>query len=246
VKYQFQLPTFFAELDALHLWENVYSHNPSLIMYQSGENYTYSEIWDELNQGIARIYYGQAKLSYCQPAGLYEVEAIAYDTGGLMGTLINHFWYVPTVGVDYDFSQIDYDHFHQVYLGAWNQYDGDTNYGTAFNPTVRVTGNVPVYFNVTQDDMKFNWSGNHIWNVHYQARLGGITGAGWVSYDPYQTVVIPGHLPLCTQEKFDFQINPIKKWLGATSYTGFITLWALQFGAPPYTSPDYNPAGWTP
>jgi hypothetical protein len=255
VKYQIPLPNYFGETDALTYWENIHTYNPTIVTYNEGALYNYSEIHEELRQGIARIYYGQAKLSYCQPAGLYTVDDIAYNTFSLTGHLVNHFWYVPTVGVDYDFTAVVYNHWNNVLLGAWNQLDGDYNFVPSpapgdYHPTVRVTGNVPVYFNITQDDMGFNKTAG-LWNVHYKARLGPIS-ATWVQYDPYVHAVIPGHLPLCTTEKLDFQILPDKFWNGATSYTGHMTIWALQYGSPetPYASPDYVPYplpnGWLP
>jgi hypothetical protein len=237
-KYQVSLLNILSDADALAYWEAVHTHNPSIIYY--GGTFTYDEIHTELFEQTAKIYWGLAKLSYCQPAGEYEVEGIVYDKSGNTGTLTNYFWYVPTVGVTYDFTVVDYDSAHGVFLGAWNQLDGDTNMGTNLKPTVRTTGNVPVTFAVTQDDMDFGKTNGVTWNVKYKARLGGGSSVWTNEYFPEENVTLPGYLPLCTTEKLDFQIFPVKLWLGNYDYSGTITFWAMQYLSPIYYPPVYN------
>jgi hypothetical protein len=254
-KYQVPLLNILSDPDALAYWEAVHTHNPSIIYY--GGSFTYDEIHTELFEQTAKIYWGAAKLSYCQPAGLYRVQGIVYDMSANTGVLENHFWYVPIVGVFYDFTVVDYDSAHQVYLNTWNQLDGDIDLGTILKPTVRTIGNVPVQFAVNQSDMGFGKTSGVTWNVRFKARLGGGSSLWTGEYLPYQNVTLPGHLPLCTTEKLDFQIFPVKLWLDAAgvpiyTYTGTITFWAFQYGSPetPYSSPDYNPYplpnGWIP
>jgi hypothetical protein len=243
-KYQVLLPYYYENNDAELFWEDVYTNNPSIIYFNT--DYTYEEIAYELSQQTARIYYGQAKLSYCQPAGEYHVEAVVYDGHANTDLLDNYFWYVPIVGVDYDFDVVDYDSVHGVYLDAWNQLDGDRDMGTPLKPTVRTTGNVPVFFAVYQDDMGFGKTGGTDWNVKYKARLGDDPVMWTPEYFPEVNQTLPGYLPLCTEEKLDFQINPDKlSGPGIFDYSGTITFWATQYGTPPYDDNYYEPEGWT-
>jgi hypothetical protein len=239
-KYQFELINQLNLADSLSWFEQTYANNPTIMEFSQIDPYltgpaTYEEIVDEILQEEALVWWGQADLNYCQPAGEYRVETTAVDVNNLWAVpLINYFWYVPTIGVEYDFTNVNYG---AVDIGVEGQCGGDIDMMTPAEPTVRNIGNVPVDFNITQDDMGLGMTGPD-WNVHYAARLGNAVGGTKVYYDPFVTADIIDTLPLCTTEKFDFFILVDKAPLDI--YSGSMTLYAFMNGDPaiaPYITP---------
>jgi hypothetical protein len=199
------------------------------------------DIYDELNEELAYIFYGEAYIDYCQPGGWYYVGVRAHDGyDAWCPYLFNRFWYIPTAGIDVDFasSGINYG---SVPEGIDKWVGGDQDFGTPAKPTIRNIGNGPVKLYVYQDDMGFGKTAG-VWNVKFDARL---SANGQVrKYDPeqmdmidiygdpedplnyYPGVYIPGVLPLCTEEKLDFSIHVYKGFPGYT-YTGIMELCAF-------------------
>jgi len=213
------------------------------------------DIWDELNEELAYLYVGTSNISYCQPGGWYYVGVRAHDYyDNWCDYLYNRFWYIPTAGIDVDFSSIDYG----TVAECTNKWVGGNQIFLAEDgkPTVRNIANTPVNLYVHQDDMDFGMTGMS-WNVEFDARL---SADGQVrEYDPYQVdlidiygdpddplnkysgVRIPGTLPLCTEEKLDFSIHVLKGFPGLT-YTGNLTLCAyMDMDSYIWTTPDGNP-----
>lgn len=239
-KYQFELMNKLDTQTSLTVFEEVFANNPSIMQFSLLNPYgyytNYTEAHEEIAQGEAYIWWGEADLSYCQPAGLYEVHTTAVDVGNLWATdLVNHFWYVPTIGVLYDTYNISYG---EALVNVEKQCGGDYQMSTPGQPTVRNIGNVPIEFNITQDDMGFGLTGAD-WNVRFGARLGSKIDGTQVNYDPYEVATLPDILPLCTLEKMDFFITVFKAPL--TSYSGSLTIGAHMFGDPavtPYVTPS--------
>jgi hypothetical protein len=234
-KYQIQLQVVgwctetntYYKSSALSAWSHAYGCHSDLIMVNDGWANTLppgtdwsSDVYDELNEELALLYYAPADISYCQPGGHYYVGATAYDKLGHQAEyLYNTFWYIPTSAVEIDFTQVDYS---PVHVGTHKVVGGDQDMTTTDKPTVRNIGNTPIELAIQQDDMQFSQTGS-AWNVHFDARMGA--NGEYVYYDPYVTAEIPGVLPLCTQEKLDFSILVDKASTGYT-YTGWMKIWA--------------------
>jgi hypothetical protein len=212
---------------ALYEWSHVYSSHSDLIMPNEpwvltlppGTIWT-DDVYDELNEELALLYFVTAEISYCQPGGHYFVGATAFDKlGNQAAYLYNNYWYIPTSAVEIDFSSVDYS---PVHVGTHKVVGGDIDMTTPNKPTVRNIGNTPVQLSIEQDDMMFGQTGDE-WNVHYDARMNA--NGEYVYYDPWQTVQIPGTLPMCTQEKLDFSIL-VDKAVSGYTYTGWMKIWA--------------------
>jgi hypothetical protein len=241
-KYQIELIHQLDRTDSLAIFEAVHANNPTILTYNNAtfydnwgnpHNMSYEEVQDELDQEEAFVWWGCAAINYCQPAGEYTVEVVAVDNANHWSLwLVNHFWYVPTVCVDYDFASVSYG---SVNVGVPKQVGGDTTFGTAAYPTVRNLGNVPVHFGINQDDMGFGMTGP-LWNVHFDFRLGAYGTT--IVYDPGELGISPDPLELCTLDKMDFSILVDKGPSG--DYTGTMGIWAYMFGDPhdPYPTPD--------
>jgi hypothetical protein len=230
-KYQFDLPNIITDPNhALACFENVTIHNDDIITYGlipggGGALYDATEVMTELQQGEAWIYWGWADISYCQPAGDYTVRTVAMDVDGET-ELINHFWYVPHVGVQYDFTNVNYARDQPVPIQTWQMLPGDIDMSTNTHATARNIGNTPVQFEITQDDMDFGTHGTPPEpNVMYRARLGDATGGNtYVEYPPDTPSIIPKILPLCTEDKFDFWIWIYKRIDNADYYDGEMSI----------------------
>ena len=245
-KYQIELTpigwsgTAYDKTPALDAWALVMQYHQDLIKVNDNWALTLpggttwsQDVYDELNEGLALLYYGQAEISYCQPGGYYYVGETAFDKlGNQADYLYNDFWYIPTSAVQIDFSSVDYS---PVHVGTHKVVGGDQDMTTANKPTVRNIGNTPVQLSIEQSDMQFGMTGAN-WNVHFDARMGA--DGTYVYYDPLQTKDIPGILPLCTQEKLDFSIRATKGVSG-TTYTGWMKIWAsIDVGSYVWVTPS--------
>jgi hypothetical protein len=242
-KYQIELfPVGFDEdgiydkTIALGMWDHVMMYHFDLIKlnpdWQPAPGMTpWEDVLDELNEELAYIYYGEAEISYCQPGGFYFVGLRGHDMyDAWCDYLYNWFWYCPTSAVEIDFGMVDYETVAEC-TNKW--VGGDHDMFTPTKPTVRNIGNTPVYLTVMQDDMDFGQTSGE-WNVEFDARLSA--DGDVVVYDPFQEVVIPGVLELCTLEKLDFSIHVFKGMPGFT-YTGWMKLYAWIFGVNPWVTP---------
>jgi hypothetical protein len=235
----------------------------NLVAYNSG--FDYGEVWEEIDQCSARVFWGEAPLTYHQPAGDYLVVADAYDFGGNwasdgMTDLSNYFTYLPIPAIEVDFEAIDYG---SAPVCNWKQVDGDyvfddpANVGVAgnsvdaaFGATVRNIGNVPVMIEILQDDMDFSCRGTNCedWNVEYKARLGATVNIAG-PYDPYVPTMIPDILCNCNTNKLDLWIHIEKDPPGTDVHDGTISLtpYGQSFTGlcpcPPLVPPECPPDG---
>ena len=221
--------------------------NQDWITANGGEGFDYLwDIYDEIDEGLAKLYYGEAPISYCQPGGFYTVGVRACDYfNDWSDFLWNQFWYIPTSAIDIDFNSIDYG---TVIIDREQKVGGDTTFVQDDNkPTVRNIGNTPVTIYVWQDDMNFgdtyNYQTNsYEWNVEYDAQLTSNENNN-VRYDPYENkdigrkgVPLKPTLKLCTQEKIDFSIH-VNKAINGETYTGTLCLFAWRAGNPTWETP---------
>jgi hypothetical protein len=217
----------YCKSEALSMWSHVISCHEDLIKVNDNWANTLppgitwaDDVYDELNEELALLYYTTAEISYCQPGGNYYVGVTAFDVLGHQADyLYNSFWYIPTSAVEIDFTQVDYS---PVHVGIDKVVGGDQDMTTPNKPTVRNIGNTPISLSIEQSDMQFGQTGT-VWNVHFDARMGA--NGIYVDYDPYEEADIPGTLPLCTLEKLDFSIH-VDKAVSGYTYTGWMKIWA--------------------
>ena len=178
-----------------------------------------------IQKGTAAVWYGQADLYPCSPAGSYVVEANAVDhNNNWAEPLYNTFTYVPVAAFEIDFNTVDYGTLN-LKVPKWVA--GNTIFKVNDGrPTVRNIGNTFIQMTVAQDDMQF---GNSLdgWNVEWGARMGNdINNA--VYYGPYEEpVTLPNYLEICEWDELDFYINALKGTPGEK--TGTMTLGAVSF-----------------
>jgi hypothetical protein len=161
--------TFLNFLDAVHSLE---AGGNRIISYNTG--YDWADLWDQLQNGQLKVYYGHKQIHYCQPAGYYKVVARAYDTPGDYGELTNYFEYVLGVGIQTDFNHLD---FGDAKKCVWKWIFGDWSWGG--DPTIRSIGNWDVKVSLEFDDFGMGMSdfdGNTEWNVEFDVRLGNTVG----------------------------------------------------------------------
>jgi hypothetical protein len=125
------------------------------------------------------------------------------------------FCYVPTAGIEIDFTTVDYG---SVTLHYWSVPSGDRDMTTDCCPTVRGIGNTDVRLNILQNDMGFGVTGD-VWNNKFRARLGD-QNYDYVEYWPDQEKRLDQVLPRCNVEKLDFCIKVDKAMDGPGYYNG--------------------------
>ncbi len=159
-------------LDFIEAVHDLEAGGNNLICYS--DSYDWADLWHELTNGQIKIYYGHKEVHYCQPAGYYKVVARAYDTPGDYGELINYFEYVLGVGIQTDFSSLD---FGDAKKCVWKWIFGDWQWGG--DPTIRSIGNWDVKVTFEFDDFGMGESDNGgvtEWNIEYDVRLGDTYG----------------------------------------------------------------------
>jgi hypothetical protein len=241
-KYQIELfPVGFDSVDydksqALSEWEHVTTWHHDLINYGPewdipNEAWSWDDdIYDELIEEKAYLYFNTAQISYCQPAGDYTVGVTAYDGLDMWCDYVfNTFWYIPTAAIDIDFDTVDYG---DVVESTWAPVGGDKVMGTSNLPTVKNIGNVPVELSILQDDMGFGVTTNQgieYPNVEYKARMNE-DGLWTAAYIPDVETMIPGVLGMCTEDKLDFKIHVLKGFPDGDPNEGTMTLCAHIYG----------------
>ena len=187
-------------------------------------DYELADVTESLLKGEATLWYGVADIHTCQPAGYYTVEAHAWDYYDREAVpLVNIFEYVPVVGYEIDFNEVNYG---DVRLQGHKWVKGDTTFGTPNLPTIRNIGNTFLQVTIEQDDMQLGErlvDGNSVWNVQWDARMGN-DDDNRVVYAPFEEVTLPNALKLCEIEELDFSIEVYK---GSGAKTGTMTLGAV-------------------
>jgi len=165
-------------------------------------------------QDVAWLVFGNANLSYHQPAGLYTVNVNAIDSGNAWSAILtNKFEYVATTCVAFDNTVVFYGN-TEVGTHRWAAGDYDWTPGDE-NMTVRNLGNTWAQILVKENDMLFGQTlippDVYEWNVKYDARLtengtildylpslaGDATTADFTALAAKSFNEIPGVLKLC-------------------------------------------------
>lgn len=198
--------------------------NNNLPSFTSG--YNYAEICNpdgELQKETAAVFCGEKQISYEDPAGDYEVWAVAQDQVGLQGTLENTLQYLPVTAFETDFTSVAYGN---VRLNTHKIISGDLTWNSPVNTgraSVRNVGNTRLSMWVSQDDMGFGKT-DGLWNVEYDARVG--SGASFAVYSPLVNQILDDELDLSELDEMDFSIL-VKKFPPThldSTYTGTMTL----------------------
>jgi hypothetical protein len=274
-KYQVMLEPITTKQTALDYWDHAIMCHPDLITENTvwaapfpTEGYTWQDdVRHELEQMLsdgAYLYRGTADLSYCQPAGWYTVRYGAQDHITQATPIEQQFWYIPTAALALDFTEVTYTGLevlkkktiggNEIYLPG----DGKR--------TVKNIGNTPIDLTVWQDDMEFGYSGGPYanpenvpltsWNVMYEVQLSSINSWTTGQFWPYQKtsgyegmLINNGFVPLCSEEKLDFSITPLKND-NPDGYQGTMQICAYIHGYTPgtpilYSTPEayYGPLG---
>jgi hypothetical protein len=156
------LPYLYAVHDA-----EMGGSNP-IICYNEG--YDWDDLIMQLLNGQIKVYYTHKELHYCQPAGYYRVDLYAYDEHGAFSMLSNYFEYVIGVGIETDFSSLD---FGDAKLCVWKWIFGDWEFDSG-GPTIRSIGNWDNKILLEFDDLDMGMGdegGEDRWNVVFDVRL---------------------------------------------------------------------------
>jgi hypothetical protein len=177
-----------------------------------------------LEQGTMMVFSGASELSFDAEPGEYQVKVTA-GSGEEPESLEQTFTYLASGCVEYGFSGIDYG---VVPVGVRKTVEGDDDFETMGQATVRNCGNVPVFIQLEQDDMGLGQDVNATWLIRYAARLGREGTES--TYDPFQLVTLSDPLLPGAVSGLDFSIE-VKGVLGLYSGNyriGWITTEELQ------------------
>jgi hypothetical protein len=154
-----------------------------------------------LEQGLLQVLSGPSDLAFDAAPGEYQVEATSGVTGAGQEFLSQVFIYAPSACIEFDFNHIDYG---TISLGIRSVADGDEDFETLGNATVRNSGNIPVRIQLEQDDMGIGKDSEGTWFISYTARL-GLDGTEQ-EYLPEEQVTLPDLLPPGAISRLDFSI----------------------------------------
>jgi hypothetical protein len=200
------------------VWEAYYM---GLITFNDPD-YDIDDVIYELDKGTAALWMGCEEIDYEQPGGDYDVYVYAVDNNNnLSAPLHNQFLYVPTCGIEVDFTGID---FGSTNLGEEKMIPGDTIWDDPAGinkATVRNVGNVWTSVMVMFDDMGFGQDSNDNWNVQFDARMGSDHAYYIGDIMPDYWITLPNALGLSMKDELDLSIKVIK---GFGEHYGTITL----------------------
>lgn len=101
-----------------------------------------ADLRSDCDQNQVQIYHVFGEISKHQPCGLYEVRATAVGQGGANHTLVNTMEVGCIVGLEIDFTEVDYG---QIIPGTSKWIDGDWVFSPGTKPTVLNTGNTNMF-----------------------------------------------------------------------------------------------------
>ena len=176
-------------------------------------------------RGAAELWVARGSIAYDEPGGDYAVRVWALDhDAGRSDVLEGSFNYVPTSGIEVDFTGIVYG---SVDLNVESLVAGDLDWGHSpagdgqtNKPTVRNIGNTWAHVVIQQDDMGFLMVGDETgtalvsgsplgaassWTVNYGVQLGG-DDAFRLYCDPNVQAVTPNFLGLSAMDELQFSI----------------------------------------
>ncbi len=193
-----------------------------------------------ITTGTAALWVGREAIAFDEPGGDYTVRVWAVDHDSSRSEVLEGFFnYVPTSGIEVDFTGIDYGsvdlNVERLAVGDLEWGNGLAGEGQANKATVRNIGNTWAHVTIRQDDMGFVFVGAGTatalvsssplgaassWRVNYGVRLGS-DDAFSLYYDPNVRAVTPNFLGLSAVDQIDFSIL-VKNGYG--THNGTITI----------------------
>ena len=164
------------------------------------------------------------EMDYCQPAGIYTVEAIVVDGGGTSGTLVNTFEYLSIVALRCDFTNISWGN---VNVNQWNILYGDEDLNTPTKPTVKNIGNDPAMLELHFTELLGSEFQKKIKDFDALMLGGHIELEACTPKIITDDAGVPIVLPPCTPTQIDFSVHPP---VGTPEdvYTGEMTITILH------------------
>ena len=145
------------------------------------------------------------EMDYCQPSGMYMVEAIVVDQAGNAGTLVNYFEYLSIVALRCDFTKISWG---SVNVNQWNILYGDEDLSTPTKPTIQNIGNDPAMLEVEFAEMIGVNFLKKIRDFDVLMLCGHIELEAGVPMIITDEAGAPIILPPCTPTQIDFSVHP--------------------------------------
>jgi hypothetical protein len=175
----------------------------------------------DLAKETAKVFCGQNRLAYQDPAGEYRVKVAALDQKQEAGIMENSFKYLELVAFEIDFNSIDYCSMKlntpKVLTGNETFLDNDGR------PTLRNIGNTRLDIEIKQNDMGLGQSETG-WNLTYQARVG--QDASFTNYWPEVWATLAGSMNLGQTSQLDLAIEVLKfpEIMAGEHYAGKLSL----------------------
>ncbi len=198
------------------------SKNANLPSFKTGYDFaTLCGPAGDLTKETSRVFCGQNRLAYQDPAGEYRVKTMALDQKNETGALENSFKYLELVAFGIDFDNIDYGSMRlnspKVLAGS------DTFLANDHAPTLRNIGNTRLEISIKQNDMGLGKSETG-WNLTYQARVG--QDASFTNYWPEAWATLASSMNLGQTSPLDLAIEVLKfpEVVAGEHYAGKLSL----------------------
>ena len=255
LKFEVELTRHMTDDASVTLFDAAYNAgmvtvNSTAVDPGNGQPINKADIDEELNQSLAKKFWGTYHFDNCQLTGTYGITINAFNTQTLVGSFSGSFLWAPLTAAEFDFNAVNYGNVtmnvHKQIGGNWIM---ESPVATAPNPnpaTIRNIGNTYLRMTVKEDDLGLGSTqinGVTTWNVMYDFRLGdgdiapGTTN-GMVNYLP--AVAKGGNLGgaasvsslqilnLCALAKVDFSIQVNKDLTPGVAKSGTMIIGAAQ------------------
>lgn len=186
--------------------EQLKSQNANLPNFKTG--YDFESLCGpsgDLNKETSRVFCGQNRLAYQDPAGEYRVKITALDQKQAEGLLENSFKYLELIAFEIDFDNIEYG---SMRLNTPKVLAGNETFSANDGrPTLRNIGNTRLEIAIKQNDMGLGKSETG-WNLTYQARVG--QDAILTNYWPEAWTTLANSMNLGQTSQFDLAVEVLK------------------------------------
>jgi hypothetical protein len=258
LKFEVELTRHMTDDASVTLFDAAYNAgmvtvNSTAVDPGNGQPINKADIDEELNQSLAKKFWGTYHFDNCQLTGTYGITINAFNTQTLVGSFSGSFLWAPLTAAEFDFNAVNYGNVtmnvHKQIGGNWIM---ESPVATAPNPnpaTIRNIGNTYLRMTVKEDDMGLGTTvgSANLWNVIYDFRLGdgdiapGST-VGYTNYVPSAVKVVGTNaalnaatpftslqiLNLCAVSKVDFSIEVLKDLTPGTPKSGNMIIGAAQ------------------
>ncbi len=205
--------------------QQVRNNNANLPSFKTGNDFaTLCGPAGDLTKETSRVFCGQNRLAYQDPAGEYRVKVAGLDQKKSVGVLENSFKYLELVAFEIDFGIIDYGSMRlnspKILLG------NDVFLTNDGRPTLRNIGNTRLEISIKQNDMGLGQSETG-WNLTYQARVG--QDASFTNYWPEAWATLVNSMNLGETSQLDLAIEVLKfpEIVAGEHYAGKLSLNAV-------------------